>query len=130
MNADRPLILCVDDDPDILEFLQIVLEAEGFAFAGAGSAEEGLQVYRRQSPDLLILDLMMEEVDAGTGMVKELKRLGNQAPIVLLSSVGDNLSMTTDYASLGLAGVFQKPVDRVQLLNVLRMALPEPAAVG
>ncbi len=127
MSADKPLILCVDDDPDILEFLQIVLEAEGFAFAGAPSAEEGLEVYKRQPPDLLILDLMMEEVDAGTGMVKELKLLGNQAPIFLLSSVGDNLSMTTDYVSLGLAGIFQKPVDRVQLLNVLRMALPEPA---
>ncbi len=127
MNADRPLVLCVDDDPDILEFLQIVLESEGFAFAGAGSAEEGLLAYQRRTPDLLILDLMMEEVDAGTGMVKELKLLGNQAPIFLLSSVGDNLSMTTDYASLGLAGVFQKPVDRLHLLNVLRMALPEPA---
>ncbi len=127
MSADKPLVLCVDDDPDILDFLQIVLEKEGFAFAGAASAEEGLLAYKRQTPDLLILDLMMEEVDAGTGMVKELKLLGNQAPIFLLSSVGDNLSMTTDYSELGLAGVFQKPVDRVQLLNVLRMALPEPA---
>ena len=130
MSADKPLVLCVDDDPDILDFLQIVLESEGFAFAGAASAEEGLAAYKCQTPDLLILDLMMEEVDAGTGMVKELKLLGNQAPIFLLSSVGDNLSMTADYSSLGLAGVFQKPVDRVQLLNVLRMALPEPVAAG
>ena len=130
MSNDRPLILCVDDDPDVLEFLQIVLEAEGFAFAGAASAEEGLIAYRQQTPDVLILDLMMEEVDAGTGMVKELKLLGNAAPIFLLSSVGDHLSMTTDYSSLGLAGVFQKPVDRVQLFNVLRMVLPEPVAAG
>ncbi len=130
MSVDKPVILCVDDDPDILEFLQIVLEAEGFAFAGAASAEEGLQVYQRQPPDLLILDLMMEEVDAGTGMVKDLKLLGNQAPIFLLSSVGDNLSMTADYASLGLAGVFQKPVDRVQFLKILRMALPAPAVTA
>ena len=130
MSADKPLILCVDDDPDILEFLQIVLESEGFDFTGAGSAEEGLLAYRERRPDLLILDLMMEEVDAGTGMIKELKLLGNQAPIFMLSSVGDHLSMTTDYASLGLAGVFQKPVDRVQLLNVLRMALPEAAVAS
>ncbi len=133
MSADKPrgagpLILCVDDDPDILEFLEIVLESEGFAFAGAESAEEGLPAYREQRPDLLILDLMMEAVDAATGMIKELKLLGNQAPIFMLSSVGDHLSMTTDYSSLGLAGVFQKPVDRTQLLNVLRMAL-EPATV-
>ena len=125
-----PLILCVDDDPDLLEFLRIVLESEGFAFAGALSAEEGLAAYRRRPPDALIVDLMMEEIDAGTGMVKELRLLGNRAPIFLLSSVGDNLSMTTDYSRLGLAGVFQKPVDRSQLLAVLRMSLSEPATAG
>ena len=130
MSADKPLILCVDDDPDLLEFLEIVLESEGFTFVGATSAEEGLAAYKRQTPDALIVDLMMEEVDAGTGMVKELRLLGNQAPIFMLSSVGDNLSMTTDYAGLGLAGVFQKPVDRTQLLTVLRMALSEPSPVG
>ncbi len=124
-SAEKPLVLCVDDDPDILEFLEIVLESEGFAFAGAASAEEGLLAYKRRTPDLLILDLMMEEVDAGTGLVKDIKLLGNQAPVFLLSSVGDNLSMTTDYTSLGLAGVFQKPVDRTHMLNVLRMALPD-----
>ncbi len=127
MTAEKPLILCVDDDPDILEYLEIVLESEGFEFAGAATAEEGLAAYQQRTPDAVIVDLMMEEVDAGTGMVKELRLLGNEAPIFMLSSVGDNLSMTTDYASLGLAGVFQKPVDRLHLLNVLRMALPEPA---
>ncbi|MCP3956856.1 MAG: response regulator [bacterium] len=130
MSADKPIVLCVDDDPDILEFLEIVLESEGFTFAGAATAEEGLLAYKSQTPDVLIVDLMMEEVDAGTGMVKELRLLGNRAPVFMLSSVGDNLSMTTDYTALGLAGVFQKPVDRAQLLNVLRMSLPEPAAVG
>ena len=130
MSDKKPLILCVDDDPDILEFLEIVLEKEGFEFVGAATAEDGLAAYKERTPDALILDLMMEEVDAGTGMVKELRLLGNVAPIFMLSSVGDNLSMTTDYAELGLSGVFQKPVDRVQLLNVLRMSLPEPAGVG
>ncbi len=130
MTAKKPLILCVDDDPDILEFLEIVLESEGFEFAGAPTAEEGLTAYKCQTPDAIIVDLMMEEVDAGTGMAKELRLLGNEAPIFMLSSVGDNLTMTTDYVSLGLSGVFQKPVDRVQLLSVLRMSLPEPASVG
>ncbi len=129
MSTEKPRILCVDDDPDILEFLEIVLEAEGFTFVGAASAEEGLDAFKHQPPDALIVDLMMEEVDAGTGMVKELRLLGNEAPVFMLSSVGDNLSMTTDYTTLGLAGVFQKPVDRTQLLNVLRMSLPEPAPV-
>jgi DNA-binding response OmpR family regulator len=104
--------------------LKIVLEAEGFEYAGAGSAEEGLRVYRKAIPDLIILDLMMEEVDAGTGFAKELQLLANQAPVFMLSSVGDSLNLATDYASLGLAGIFQKPLQKDHLLAVLRAAIP------
>lgn len=129
MSDNKPVILCLDDDPDILSFLEIVLEGEGYAFAGAASAEEGLEIYKQIQPDLLIVDLMMEEVDAGTGFVKELLLLGNTAPIYLLSSVGDNLSMTMDYTSLGLAGVFQKPLAKEFLLNVLKSKLAETAPV-
>jgi DNA-binding response OmpR family regulator len=124
MTAEKPRILCIDDDPDILSYLETVLEVEGYEFVGAGSAEEGLQAFKQSPPDLIILDLMMEEVDAGTEFVKDLKLLGSDVPIFMLSSVGDNLNMTTDYATLGLAGVFQKPIDRVLFLNVLRAALP------
>ena len=127
MSDTKPLVLCLDDDPDILAFLQIVLETEGFAFAGAASAEEGLRVYKDVNPDLVIVDLMMEEVDAGTGFVKEIQLLGNSAPVYLLSSIGDNLNMTTDYTSLGLAGVFQKPLTKDHFLTVLRARLAAPA---
>ena len=124
MTAERPRILCVDDDPDFLAYLEMVLEGEGFEFVGAASAEEGLRAFKEETPDLIILDLMMEEVDAGTRFVKDLKLLGGEVPIFMLSSVGDNLSMTADYAALGLSGIFQKPIDRAVFLNVLRAALP------
>jgi len=123
MQDGKHVILCIDDDPDILSFLEIVLEAEGYIYAGAESAEEGLRVYKETEPDFIILDLMMEEVDAGTSFVKDLRLLENTAPIYMLSSVGDNLNMTTDYTSLGLAGVFQKPIAKEQLLAVLKAKL-------
>lgn len=125
MSDNKPVILCLDDDPDILSFLEIVLEAEGYSFVGADSAEEGLRTYKEVDPDLIIVDLMMEEVDAGTGFVKEIQLLGNTAPVFMLSSIGDNLSMTTDYTALGLAGVFQKPLAKDYLLAVLKTKLEE-----
>jgi two-component system response regulator GlrR len=127
MSDNRPVILCLDDDPDILSFLQIVLESEGYAFVGAASAEEGLRTYKEARPDVVIVDLKMEEVDAGTGFVKDIQLLGNEAPVFMLSSVGDNLSMTTDYSALGLAGVFQKPLTKELLLTVLKTKLAETA---
>lgn len=125
MPDARPVILCIDDDADILQFLRIVLESEGYEYAGAVSGEEGLRVYGEADPDIIIVDLMMEEVDSGTEFARELLILGNSAPVFMLSSVGDNLSMMTDYTSLGLAGVFQKPLDREHFLSVIKASLAE-----
>lgn len=123
MQDGKHVILCIDDDPDILSFLRIVLEAEGYVVADAPSAEEGLKVYEEVEPDVIIVDLMMEEVDAGTSFVKDMRAMGNSAPIFMLSSAGDNLFMTTDYGSLGLSGVFQKPLSKERLLGVLKAKL-------
>jgi two-component system response regulator MprA len=123
MQDGRHVILCIDDDPDIRDSLQLVLEANGYAYVGAATAEEGVKVFRQTAPDLVIVDLMMEEVDAGTNFVKELRLLGCQAPIYLLSSVGDALNLSASYSELGLAGVLQKPVSPDTLLGLLREKL-------
>jgi two-component system nitrogen regulation response regulator NtrX len=123
MADQKYTILVVDDDPDIRFSLRVVLEGNGYAVVEAATAEEGLKVYKAQHPDLVIVDLMMEEVDAGAGFVKELKALQNKVPVYMLSSVGDNLNMSTDYTALGLAGVFQKPIDNNTLLTIIRSKL-------
>lgn len=118
--SDRPhVILAVDDDPDVLDFLRVVLEAEGYRFVGAATAEEGLRAYEGERPDAIIVDLMMEEVDSGTSLIKELQRRGNDRPVFLLSSVGDDLHATLDVSELGLAGVLQKPLKAAHLLPLL-----------
>ena len=123
MEDGKHVILVVDDDPDILFTMRIVLEENGYKMVEAKSCEEGLAVYKETEPDLLIVDLMMEEVDAGTNFVKELRLLGNNAPIYMLSSVGDDFSISTDYSELGLSGVFQKPIDNNVLLTILKTKL-------
>jgi DNA-binding response OmpR family regulator len=123
MQDGKHVILCVDDDPDILEYLKVVLGANDYVVETAGSAEEGLRRYQDKSPDAMIVDLMMEEIDSGTALVTELRALGNKAPIFMLSSAGDNLSRTVDTSSLGLAGVFQKPLDSDALLLLLKSKL-------
>lgn len=125
MTEKKSVILCVDDDPDILSFLRTVLEDADYAFVGAENAEAGVHAWRERAADAVIVDLMMEEVDSGIGLTRELRALGCRAPIFLLSSVGDSLNLLTDAAPLGLAGVFQKPLARPHLLAVLAAALAE-----
>ncbi|MBU0550916.1 response regulator [Myxococcota bacterium] len=125
MRDGKHVILCVDDDDDILESLQIILEASGYIVERASSAEEGLKRYKAVQPDLVLCDLMMEEVDAGTNFAKELRFLGNEAPVFMLSSVGDNLNRNIDYSALGLNGVLQKPIQPKTLLALLKVKLSD-----
>lgn len=123
MENGKHVILCVDDDPDLLDILRLLLEANGYKMVEAATAEEGVRAYKETNPDFVIVDLMMEEVDAGTSFTKELKLLNNTAPIYMLSSVGDSLSMNIDYKELGLSGVFQKPINQDSLLKILKKKL-------
>jgi DNA-binding response OmpR family regulator len=125
MQDGKHVILCIDDDPDILDSLKLILESNGYAFVGAATAEDGVKLYRDRSPDLVIVDLMIEEVDSGTHLVKELKLIGGKVPIYLLSSVGDSLNLSTSYADLGFAGILQKPVPAKTLLGLLAQKLPK-----
>ncbi len=123
MRDNKYVVLCVDDDPDFLETTTIFLEANDYLVQTASSAEEGLKVYKKVNPDLVIVDLMMEEVDSGTTMARELKFSGNKAPVFMLSSVGDQLNMNMNFSELGLRGVFQKPIDIKHVLSTIRTAL-------
>lgn len=125
MQDGKHVILAIDDDQDVLDALRMVLEPNGYVMAEAHSAEEGLKAWRQTRPDLVIVDLMMEEVDAGTHFVRELRAGGNTAPVYMLSSVGDNLNANADYSALGLSGVFQKPLNPSTLLAIVRAKLKQ-----
>ncbi len=123
MRDGKFVILCVDDDPDLLLTTRTILEANGFLMEEARSAEEGLEVFKAVRPDLVLVDLMMEEVDAGKNLVKEIKLIDRDVPVLMLSSVGNSLSQSVDYQELGLSGVLQKPLDPPSFLSLLRAKL-------
>ena len=123
MQDGKHVILYIDDDQDYLDAVRVILESNGYAMVEARSAEEGLRVFQASEPDLVIVDLMMEEVDAGTRFVTDLRAMGGDVPIYMLSSVGDNLHLSTDYTALGLAGIFQKPINADSLISVLKSKL-------
>ncbi len=123
MKDGKFVVLAIDDDDDVLYALRIVLEKNGYVMHEARSAEAGIREFKKERPDFIIVDLMMESVDAGKNLVKELRFLDNTAPVYMLSSVGDELASNIDYAELGLQGVFQKPIDTDTLLKTLSRKL-------
>jgi DNA-binding response OmpR family regulator len=123
MTDIKKNILIIDDDADFLFSVKVVLESGGYKVVDASSAEEGLKKYKEATPDLIIVDLMMEEVDSGANFVKEVKALGGNVPIFLLSSVGDQMNQAVNYNDLGFAGVLQKPIEPKTLLATVKAKL-------
>lgn len=119
----KKTILIIDDDPDIRSALRIVLEAAGFSVGEASSGAEGLAAAERVEPDAVVVDLMMETVDAGSRLSQDLKARGFGGPIYLLSSAGESVRFNIDARELGLAGIFQKPLDHGVLVRTLKKTL-------
>jgi CheY-like chemotaxis protein len=119
MKDGKNVVLCVDDDQDFLDSMRTIIESAGYIMETASSAEQGLKKYKEAKPDIMLVDLMMEEVDSGMNFVKDIKALGAKLPIFLLSSVGDNLNQSADYGQLGLSGVLQKPINPKILISTL-----------
>ena len=61
MNQKR--IVCIEDEPDMIELLRTILETKGFQVIGADGGVVGLETVRREKPDLILLDLMMPDMD-------------------------------------------------------------------
>ncbi|MDX9755104.1 MAG: response regulator [bacterium] len=122
-SIQKKTILVIDDDPDIRAALRMVLEAEGFSVGESANGEEGLKTVERIQPDAMIIDLMMENVDSGTTVAQQLKAEGYPGPMYMLSSAGDAVRYNLDARELGLAGIFQKPIDPKLLITTLKKAL-------
>lgn len=120
MSDEQKTILIIDDDADLRASMRIVLEAAGFIIGEAADGEEGFKVADRIKPDAIIVDLMMETVDSGSKVTTKLKEKGYKGPVYLLSAAGDAVRYNIDAREMGLAGIFQKPVDHKVLINTLK----------
>ena len=88
-------ILVIDDDPDILDAVVMILESQGYEVITARDGIEGLATLKAESPDLMILDLMMPKMD-GFAVCKELQdprwAKYKNTPILILTSVREEAS--------------------------------------
>ena len=116
-------ILIIDDDPDILDMTKIILNANGFETITALDGNLGLESFKKENPDLVLCDMMMETVDAGVVVAGKIRQENKTVPIILLSSIGDATSFEIDTAALGFTGVFQKPFEPGNLILTIKKAL-------
>lgn len=114
-------ILIVDDDPDLVDDCRLVLEKEGYEVSSAHNVVDGMSLVAAFSPDLLILDVMMDQPDDGIVMAQDLRRRGFAKPIIMLTSISKVTGMSYGKDSdLVPVDVFQeKPVPPRRLLDLV-----------
>ena len=118
-------ILLVDDDPDILDSLRIILENHGHTIRTATNSPEALAELKKKMPDLMILDIMMTTDTEGFDLAYELKNKPGfkNLPIILLTSFLDKVRKDGPDQFQHILGeawpakwLFEKPVDTKMLL--------------
>ena len=122
-------IIIIDDDPDIVESMRIVLEKEGFNVISASNGQEGLAKIRSDKPNLILLDVMMKTKDEGFQVSYELRNDPElkDIPVVMVTSVGKvtgfefNKEKDGDY--IPVDEFVEKPVKPKQLLEIVRKNL-------
>ena len=114
-------ICIVDDEPAILNSLRSILEDEGYQVVVATNGVEGLKVVRSDSPDLVMLDIWMPEMDG----LETLKRLRSQFPgiLVVMMSGHGSIETAVKATKLGAYDYLEKPLDLEKVTILVRNAL-------
>jgi excisionase family DNA binding protein len=117
-----PLVLIVDDDARIREFVRVNLEDAGYQVREAGSAQEGLEMLDTETPDLILLDVLMPQVDGWEMLriVQERHGVGG-IPVVMFSGKAD---AADEAVSRGAQGFVGKPFDPRELVESTKQLLP------
>lgn len=120
----KKYVLIVDDDPDLVETVAMMLESKGYEVGKAYDGVEGEESIKERRPDLLVLDVMMPRKD-GYQLCAELKADSEtqDIPIILLTAVGEAVPTTSYTHAQGMATEAEeyipKPVDTKTLVEAV-----------
>jgi len=124
----KKYVLIVDDDPDLVETVAMLLESKGYEVGKAYGGIEGEESIKKRRPDVLVLDVMMPRKD-GYKLCKELKsnKWTQDIPVILLTAVGEAVSTTTYTHAEGMSTeaeeFISKPVDAKTLVEAVERLL-------
>lgn len=129
MELSKKCVLLVDDDLDYIFQTKMQLEKAGFTVMTAQSQDEARECFKTTRPDIAVLDLMMERMDAGFVLSYEIKRMDPTIPVILATAVTHETGLEFDAATTEERNwvradiVLTKPVRAEQLLREIHRLL-------
>ena len=120
-------VLLVDDDVDVQEANKTVLESQGYEVELAYSAAEAREALQKGAPDIVVLDVMMEKLDAGFDAAREMRKAYPGLPILMLTGIHDKvdpaLRFGPDETWLPVTRFVEKPLAPDRLLAEVKALL-------
>jgi CheY-like chemotaxis protein len=117
-------ILCVEDEPGMRDLLRLMLEAAGYLFLSARDGAEGLDMMRREHPDLVLLDLMMPNVDGAEVLLRKAKDPTIQdIPVIAVTALASPFDQIMWKEHTAIKDYVTKPFMRKQLLETIERTL-------
>lgn len=121
-------VLCIEDHPEMIDLVRLILERRGYIVDGAVGGREGLEAIERRQPDLILLDLMMPDMD-GWEVFRQVKaREGwKDLPIVVITAKAQEIDKVLGLQIAGVDDYITKPFAPSELIRSVERFLGSPA---
>ena len=117
-------IVCIEDEPEMIDLVRVILQPRGFQVTGAQGGIEGLQLVRREKPDVVLLDLMMPDLD-GWEVYQELKADPElkEIPVIIITARAQSIDKVLGLRIAKVDDYITKPFGPQDLLNSITNVL-------
>jgi two-component system response regulator VicR len=122
-------VVCVEDEPEMIDLIQLILNRKGFEVIGANGGIKGLEAIRRVKPDLVLLDLMMPEMD-GWQVYQQLKADESTAeiPVIVVTAKAQNIDKVLGLHIAKVDDYISKPFSLQELVDRVDKVLKQREA--
>jgi DNA-binding response OmpR family regulator len=129
MNANLKCILCIEDEPEMIDLIRLILGRRGFEVKGAAGGVEGLKIIRQDPPDLVLLDLMMPEMD-GWEVYQQMKadEKTKKIPVIVVTAKAQSIDKVLGLHIAKVDDYITKPFSPQDLMNSIDKVLKSRAA--
>ena len=128
MSTNLKCILCVEDEPEMIDLIRLILGRRGFEVIGATGGVEGLKMVREQKPDLVLLDLMMPDMD-GWEVYQQIKadEKTKGIPVIVVTAKAQSIDKVLGLHIAKVDDYIAKPFSPQDLMNSVERVLKSKA---
>ncbi len=126
MTAATRKIVCIEDEPEMIDLFKLMLSRKGYEVYGARGGREGLETIHTISPDLVLLDLMMPDVD-GWDVYQQLKadEATRNIPVIIVTAKAQNIDKVLGLHIAKVDDYIAKPFSSKQLIDSIEKVLEQ-----